>query len=76
MLMELLFWRTSVLLVVDNTADIVINDCHYKFAKMFVAHITLPHPCLVKIHKNVTEHLTSSTVSAQIFLALWTLNPG
>ncbi len=29
--------------------------------------------CLVKIHKNVTEQLTSNNVSAQIFLALWTL---
>ncbi len=29
--------------------------------------------CLLKIHKNVTDQLTSNTVSAQIFLALWTL---
>ncbi len=40
---------------------------------MFLARITPSH--LVKIHKDVTEQLTSNTVSAQIFL-FWTLNPG
>ncbi len=42
---------------------------------MFVAHITLSH-VFKKNYKNVTEQLTSNTVSAQIFLTLWTLNPG
>ncbi len=32
--------------------------------------------CLKKIYKNVTEQMTSNSVLAQIFLALWTLNPG
>ncbi len=41
-----------------------------------VAYRNVTHTCLVKIHKNVTEQLTSKTVSAQIFFALWTLNPG
>ncbi len=30
--------------------------------------------CLVKIHTSVTEHSTSNTVSAQIFLKVWNLN--
>ncbi len=37
-----------------------INDSHYEFGKMCVVRITLSHPCLVKIHKNVTEQLTSN----------------
>ncbi len=37
---------------------------------MIVAHITLSHPCLVKIHKNVPEQLTSNTISADFPRAL------
>ncbi len=47
--------KISVLLFVDNS--IFINDSHAEFGNMFVACITLSHPCLVKIHKNVTEQL-------------------
>ncbi len=59
--------KTSVLLFVDNIR--FINDSRYEFGKMFVARITLSHPCLVKLHKSVTEQLTSNTISAQIILA-------
>ncbi len=66
--------KTSVLLLVDNSR--FINYSYYEFAKMIVARITLSHPCLVKIHKSFTEQLTSNIVSVQIFLTLWTFNPG
>ncbi len=54
-----------MLLFVDNSR--YLNDSHYVFGKMFVAGITL---------SRVTEQMTSNRVSAQIFLTLWTLNPG
>ncbi len=41
----------------------------------FVSRITLSHPSIVKMYTNITEHLTCNTVSAQIFLMLWTLKP-
>ncbi len=44
--------------------------------KMFVAHIVLAHAFKKNKKTNVTEQLTSNSVLAQIFLALWTLNPG
>ncbi len=78
MLMELLFWqkpagtrKTSVLLFVDSR---FINDSG-EFGKMFVARIALAH-AFKKTNTNVTEQLTSNSVLAQIFLVLWTLNPG
>ncbi len=46
-----------------------------EFGKMFVARLTLAH-AFKKTRKNVTEQLTSNSVLAQIFLTLWTLNPG
>ncbi len=55
-------------LFVDNSR--FINYSHYEFGKVFVAHITLSHSCLIKINTNLTEQLTSNTVSAQICLAL------
>ncbi len=72
MLMELLFWqkpigRPQCFFFVDNSR--FINDS-YEFGKMIVAHITLSHPCLVKIHKNVPEQLTSNTISADFPHAL------
>ncbi len=42
-----------------------LNDSHYEFGKMFVTHHIVT--CL---YKNVTEQMTSNSVSAQIFLAL------
>ncbi len=51
-----------------------INDSD-EFGKMFVASITLAH-AFKKTNTNVAEQLTSNSVLAQIFLALWTLNPG
>ncbi len=68
-MLEILFCQKpagrSVLLFVDNSR--YLNDSHYVFGKMFVARITL---------SRVTEQMTSNSVSAQIFLTLWTLNPG
>ncbi len=64
--------KISVLLFVDNR---FINDSHYEFGKIFVAHIALSH-AFKNVNKNVTEQLTSNSVSAQIFLTHWTLNPG
>ncbi len=58
-----------------TTACRYLNDSHYEFGKMFVARITLLH-VFKKANKNVTEQMTSNSVLAQIFLALWTLNPG
>ncbi len=57
-----------MLLFVDKSG--FINYSHYEFGKMFVARITLLHPCLVKCHKHVTEQLTSNTVSAD-FPRVW-----
>ncbi len=42
---------------------------------MFVARITLSH-VFKKTEKKITEQMTSNSVLAQIFLTLWTLNPG
>ncbi len=42
---------------------------------MFGARIALAH-AFKKTNTNVTEQLTSNSVLAQIFLVLWTLNPG
>ncbi len=77
MLMELLLFlsfylveshrKTSVLLFVDTR---FINDSHYEFGKMFVTRIALSH-AFKKINKNVTEQLSSNSVSAQIS-SLWT----
>ncbi len=61
------------MLFVDNSR--YLNDAHYEFGKMFDVRITLSH-VFKKTNKNVTEPLTSNSVSAQIFLTLWTLNPG
>ncbi len=47
-----------------------INDSHYEFGKMFVACIALSHPL------KIIKMLLSNCVSAQIFLTLFTLNPG
>ncbi len=58
-----------------TTACRYLNDSHYEFGKMFVARITLSH-VFKKTNTNVTEQMTSNNVLAQIFLALWTLNPG
>ncbi len=58
-----------------TTASRYLNDSHYEFGKMFDACITLSH-VFKKNYKNVTEQMTSNNVLAQIFLALWTLNPG
>ncbi len=48
----------------------MLFDSHYEFGKMFVACITLSHPCLVIIHKNVTEQLRSNSFSADFPHAL------
>ncbi len=56
--------KSSVLLFVDNSR--YINDVCRTYRI-----VTCP-----KLHTNVTEQLTSNTVSAQIFFALWNLNPG
>ncbi len=58
-----------------RTACRYLNGSHYEFGKMFVARITLSH-AFKKIYENVTEQMTSNNVLAQIFLTLWTLNPG
>ncbi len=42
---------------------------------MFVARIALANT-FKKTNTNVTEQLPRNSVLAQIFLALWTLNPG
>ncbi len=57
-----------------TTACRYLNDSHYEFGKMFDARITLSR--LKKNYKNVTEKMMSNNVLVQIFLALWTLNPG
>ncbi len=41
-----------------------------------LSHVSHCHMFLKKTNKNVTEQMTSNNVLAQIFLALWTLNPG
>ncbi len=56
--------KTSVLLFVDSR---FINDSD-EFGKMFVTFLALAHAYKKK--------LPSNSVLAQIFLALWTLNPG
>ncbi len=58
-----------------TTACRYLNDSHYEFGKMFDARITLSH-VFKNTNKNVTEQMTSNNVLAQMFLALWTLNPG
>ncbi len=63
--------KTSVLLFIDSR---FINDSE-EFGKMFVARIALAH-AFKKTNKDVTEQLTSNSVLEQIFLMLWTLNPG
>ncbi len=60
-----------MLLFIDSR---FINESD-EFGKMFVARITLAH-AFKKTNKNVTEQLTSNSFLVQIFLALWTLNPG
>ncbi len=62
--------KTSVLLFVDCR---FINDSD-EYREMFVACMALAH-AFKKKNTNVTEQLTSNRVLAQIFLALWTLNP-
>ncbi len=52
-----------------------INDSD-EFGKIFFTRIALEHAFNKKNYKNVTEQLTSNSVLAQIFLMLWTLNPG
>ncbi len=71
MLMELLFWRKP------PGRPQCFFFSHYKFGKVFVVRITSSHPCLAKMNKNVTEQLTSHTVSVLISLrfGLWTLVP-
>ncbi len=64
-------WKTSVLLFIDSR---FINDSD-GFGKMFVARIALAH-AFKKTNTNFTEQLPSNSVLTQIFLALWTLNPG
>ncbi len=80
MLMELLFFL-SFYFGRKPQGDLSASFCWQdlemikKFGKMFVARIALSH-AFKKIYKNVTERLTSNSVLAQIFLAVWTLNPG
>ncbi len=63
--------KTSVPIFIDSR---FINDSG-EFGKMFVARIALAY-AFKKTKKNGTEQLTSNSVLAQIFLTLWTLNPG
>ncbi len=63
--------KTSVLLFVDRR---FINYSD-EFGKMFVTHIALAH-VFKKTNTNVTEQLQINSVLAQIFIVLWTLNPG
>ncbi len=63
--------KTSVLPFIDSR---FINDSD-EFGKMFFARIALAH-AFKKTKTNVTEQLTSNSVLAPIFLALWTLSPG
>ncbi len=53
---------------VDNSR--FINYSHYEFGKVFVAHITLSHSCLIKINTNLTEQLTSNSFSTDLPRAL------
>ncbi len=65
--------KTSVLLFVDNSR--YINDSHYEFGKMFVARITLSHPCLVKIHKMLLSNWRVTLFRGRFSsrFGLWTL---
>ncbi len=63
--------KTSGLLFIDSR---FIKDSD-EFGKVFFARIALAH-AFKKTNINVTENLPSNSVLAQIFLTLWTLNPG
>ncbi len=52
------------------------NKCIYRAVVIIIIIIVVLLFFILKIHKNVSEQLMNNTVSAQIFLALWTLNPG
>ncbi len=60
-----------MLLFIDSR---FINDSD-EFGKMFGARIALAH-AFKKTNTNVAEQLTCNMVLVQIFLVLWTLNPG
>ncbi len=71
MLMELLFWR--------KPAGSHQQQIYKWFSLQIWEDVCRTYrivTCLVKNHKSVTEQLTSNTVSVQISLTLWTLNPG